>query len=243
MKVTRPANANLFLLRRTLLCGWSGSQQRVCHMHTHTASTMLSVRVPRSVSERHTRRRRAAPRPPCAGSTPPGGGDSVSRRLVDAVGAWLVAHPAPLWVVNNPLKRWVTTLTAGDYDREAASAELAQRIASDDVVVFSATYCPFSATVKRELTSRCIPFTAYEVNVLPTGKALVAELGVLIGRTSIPSVFIAGVSIGGCNDGTPGLRPLIASGGLPAALVKCSPGFRERRAELQRSGGCQADDA
>ena len=185
----------------------------------------------------HTRRRCVPPR--ADGSSP---GPELSRRLFDSVGAWLVAHPAPLWVVNNPVKRWFATLTAGDYDAVAAAAELDAAIASDDIVVFSATYCPFSARVKQDLADRCIPYTAVETNVVQNGRALVAELGKKIGRTSIPSVFIAGVSVGGCNDGTPGLRPLIAAGGLPAALAKCSPAFVERRRALQAAGKCTLRD-
>jgi hypothetical protein len=44
----------------------------------------------------------------------------------------------------------------------------------------------------------------------------------ITGRINIPSVFIGGVSVGGCNDGGPGIRPLIAQGGLDAALERCS---------------------
>mmetsp|Transcript_57771 Transcript_57771/g.130903 ORF Transcript_57771/g.130903 Transcript_57771/m.130903 type:complete len:229 (-) Transcript_57771:62-748(-) len=150
--------------------------------------------------------------------------------IYDSVGAWLVEHPAPQFLVNNPVKRWVTMKSAGSYDREAVRAELLAIIEGNDVVMFSATYCPFSFAAKRALEAEGIfDYTAVEWNTLPEGGALVAEIGELIGRTSIPSIFIGGVSIGGCNDGTPGLRPLIASGGLDAALEGCSPEFRERR--------------
>ena len=86
------------------------------------------------------------------------------------------------------------------------------------MVIFSATYCPFSARAKAELKSAGLAFTAVEHNTRPDGAALVAELGKLTGRTSIPSIFINGRSVGGCNDGTPGLRPLIASGELDSWL-------------------------
>ena len=188
------------------------------------------------VARRTSRRRCGAPAR--AGPTPP----QVSRRVVDSAGAWLVSHPAPLWLVNNPIKRWFTTATAGNYDREAAAAELEEKISSDGVVLFSATYCPFSGRVKQELNERCIPYTVYETNVMPSGPALVAEMGRKTGRTSIPSLFIAGVSIGGCYDGTPGLRPLISSGGLPAALAKCSPEFTEKHKRLQAERKCTALD-
>jgi len=135
-----------------------------------------------------------------------------------------------LWLVNNPVKRWLTTQAAGPYDAVAAAAELRRLIDSDDVVVFSATYCPFAARAKAELRAQLCPFTAVEWNTRADGGALVAELGVLTGRTSVPSIFIAGRSVGGCNDGTPGLRPLIASGELEAWLQACSPAFQARRA-------------
>jgi glutaredoxin 3 len=205
------------------------------------AATLSPLRPPAAQRLRHAPRR--APAPPlrrrhtaCAPRAGPGPADdasqTVSRRVVDAVGAWLVAHPAPLWLVNNPVKRWATTRLAGDYDAAAASAELDALIAADDVVLFSATYCPFSARAKAELRAQRVPFVTHETNVLPNGGALVAELGKRIGCTSIPSLFIAGVSIGGCNDGTPGLRPLIAAGGLEPALARCSPAFQEQRAAL-----------
>ena len=69
------------------------------------------------------------------------------------------------------------------------------------------------------------------------GYQLRAELGALTGRTSMPNVFIAGESIGGCNDGTPGLMPLIAEkGAFEAALARTSLPFRVKRAfaKLQR---------
>ena len=171
---------------------------------------------------------------------PPSGDLPLSRRAFDAVGAWLVAHPAPLWLVNNPVKRWVTQRSAGDYDHAATRAELVSLIAADGVVVFSATYCPFSYRVKYELRQASIPFTVHETNILPNGRALVAELGELTGRTSIPSIFIAGVPIGGCNDGTPGLRPLIAQGGLEAALAACSPEWQARRRQALADAAARA---
>jgi glutaredoxin 3 len=177
--------------------------------------------------------RRTATHRPCRcsprASLPPGGDAPFTRRVFEAAGAWLVAHPAPQFLVNNPLKRWVTQRSAGAYDAAATRLELEALIASDGVVIFSATYCPFSYRAKAELNSLSIPYTAYEHNTLPNGKALVAELGNKTGRTSIPAIFIAGAFIGGCNDGNPGLRPLIAQGGLENALAACGPEWQQRR--------------
>jgi glutaredoxin 3 len=155
----------------------------------------------------------------------------------DAIGAWLVQHPAPMVLVNNPLKRWVTFKAAGNYDQPKVRAELLSLIHDHDVVVISATYCPFSFAVKQALAAEGLLFTAVEWNTLPEGSALVAELGSLYGRTSIPAVFIGGEYVGGCNDGmgpaSPGIRPLIANGLLDAALEKCSPETRTARQQFK----------
>lgn len=157
----------------------------------------------------------------------------------DAVGAWLVQHPAPMVLVNNPLKRWVTSKAAGNYDQPKVRAELLSLIHDHDVVVFSATYCPFSFAVKQTIAAEGLPFTAVEWNTLPEGSALVAELGALYGRTSIPAVFIGGEYVGGCNDGmgpeSPGIRPFIANGLLDAALENCSPETRVARQRFKEA--------
>ncbi|ACO67445.1 predicted protein, partial [Micromonas commoda] len=73
-------------------------------------------------------------------------------------------------------------------------------IASDDVVVFSATYCPFSAAAKAALDDAGVPFTAVEWNQTEGGAGFAPALATLTGRSSIPSVWIAGECVGGCND-------------------------------------------
>lgn len=159
----------------------------------------------------------------------------------DAVGRWLVAHPAPQWVVNSPAKTRFTAFLASvldpEFDLDASSAAVAALIASDDVVVFSATYCPFSAAAKQALAAEGVPFTAVEWNTTEGGAGFAPALARRTGRSSIPHVFIAGESIGGCNDGNPGIRPLIASGGLDAKLAKCSKKTQDARAAFLEARG------
>ena len=159
----------------------------------------------------------------------------------DAVGRWLVAHPAPQWVVNSPAKTRFTAFLASvldpEFDLDASSAAVAALIASDDVVVFSATYCPFSAAAKRALTAEGVPFTAVEWNETKGGAGFAPALAARTGRSSIPHVFIGGRSVGGCNDGDPGIRPLIASGGLDAALAGCSKKTLDARAAFLEARG------
>jgi len=167
----------------------------------------------------------------------------------DAVGRWLVAHPAPQWVVNSPAKTKATAFLASvlnpEFDVEVSKSAVQKWIASDDVVVFSATYCPFSAAAKQALKAEGVPFTAVEWNKTQGGAGFAPALAELYGRSSIPHVFIAGRSIGGCNDGTPGIRPLIASGELDEALLECSQRTRDARAAFlnERRGDVRRDTA
>jgi glutaredoxin 3 len=53
------------------------------------------------------------------------------------------------------------------------------------------------------------------------GKAIRAELGDIIGRTSVPAIWIKQQYIGGCNDGGPtngGIVALLNNGQLDAML-------------------------
>ena len=151
----------------------------------------------------------------------------------DAVGRWLVDNPAPQWLVNSPLKTKVTELLAGtldaDFNLEASETRVRELVASDDVVVFSATYCPFSAAAKAALRGGR---SLHRRRVEPDSRRrrLRPALASVTGRSSIPHVFIGGVSVGGCNDGDPGIRPLIKQGGLDAALERCSEETRAARA-------------
>ena len=185
------------------------------------------------------------------GQSPPAAGPS--RRLFsvglfaplgaayDAVGRWLVAHPAPQWVVNSPAKTKFTSFLASvldpEFDLDASKAAVEKLIASDDVVVFSATYCPFSAAAKKALTAEGVPFTAVEWNETKGGAGFAPALAEITGRSSIPHVFVCGKSVGGCNDGNPGIRPLIASGGLDEALAGCSQKTRDARAAFLEARG------
>ena len=61
-----------------------------------------------------------------------------------------------------------------------------------------------------------------ELDEVRDGKAIRAEMADLIGRTSVPAIWIGGVFIGGCNDGPTkdrgGIVQLNDSGELDAML-------------------------
>ena len=113
----------------------------------------------------------------------------------------------------------VVAVLAGDYDVKATSARLDAMIASSPVVVFSQTSCPYCKKAKALLAEVGATRTAViELDALGAeGHALRVELGKRTGRSSVPSVFIAGASVGGFSDG-PGVSALQAQGKLVPML-------------------------
>jgi glutaredoxin 3 len=117
-------------------------------------------------------------------------------------------------------KQFVADLVAGDYDIEATSQRIDEFVKSDQVVMFSFTSCPFCRRAKDYLESSGIAYQSMELDELPDnqGNEIRAELGKKTMRTSVPSIFIKGQYIGGCNDG-PGLLSLAESGELDKLLA------------------------
>lgn len=120
-------------------------------------------------------------------------------------------------VASNPIgyrfKQWVADIVAGDYDQEATRSKVDDFISSNEIAMFSFTTCPFCRRAKDALEERGVAFQSLELDELEgnTGNEIRAELGRKTKRTSVPSIFVLGKYIGGCNDG-PGLLPLMESG-------------------------------
>uniref|UniRef100_A0A0D9YV16 Glutaredoxin domain-containing protein n=1 Tax=Oryza glumipatula TaxID=40148 RepID=A0A0D9YV16_9ORYZ len=73
-------------------------------------------------------------------------------------------------------------------------------VASSPVVVFSKTYCPFCARVKRLLAELAAGYKAVELDVESDGSELQSALADWTGQRTVPCVFIKGKHIGGCDD-------------------------------------------
>lgn len=116
-------------------------------------------------------------------------------------------------------KQFVADIVAGEYDKEETETYVNNFVASNDIAMFSFSTCPFCRRAKDFLDDSGISYTAIELDELPEnrGNEIRAELGRLTRRTSVPSIFVRGQFIGGCNDG-PGLLPLAESGELGAML-------------------------
>ena len=87
--------------------------------------------------------------------------------------------------------------------------------------MYSLSSCPFCKEAKGILSGMGAVYTIVEVDVDEGGMAKKAELGGIIGRTSLPAVFAGGNFLGGCNDGgLGGIATLHKKGELAPLLIK-----------------------
>jgi len=112
-------------------------------------------------------------------------------------------------------KQFVADIVAGEYDQVRSTEGVEDFIGTGKVTMYSFTTCPFCRRAKDYLDVEGIEYSVVELDELPgnEGNEIRATLGRMTQRTSVPSIFINGKYIGGCNDG-PGLLPLANSGEL-----------------------------
>ncbi|GAB0497263.1 hypothetical protein MMPV_008587 [Pyropia vietnamensis] len=95
-------------------------------------------------------------------------------------------------------------------------------VASQPVLIFSKSYCPYSARAKAALAAAvpagAPPPTVIELDLREDGAALQAALQAATGRSTVPNVFIGGHPVGGSEE----VAALAAEGKLDA-LVREAP--------------------
>jgi glutaredoxin 3 len=94
-------------------------------------------------------------------------------------------------------------------------------IQENPVLFLSFETCPYCVKAKAILDSKNAKYTNIDLRNDSDGKAIRAELGTLIGRTSVPAIFINQQYVGGCNDGGPnngGIVSLQQNGQLDSML-------------------------
>ena len=101
----------------------------------------------------------------------------------------------------NEGKKALVKSFAGEYDAAAIRARINQLVQQNDVLMLSFTTWPFCIQAKEVLDGKSAKYTAVELDKDPDGKAIRAELGDMVGRTSVPAIWIGGTFVGGCNDG------------------------------------------
>ncbi|CAN0027416.1 unnamed protein product [Ectocarpus sp. 12 AP-2014] len=74
-----------------------------------------------------------------------------------------------------------------------------KEIDSNNVVVFSKSYCPFCTRTKNLFAGLGVDATVYELDQMDDGEAIQAILGAKTGQTTVPNVFVKGTHVGG-ND-------------------------------------------
>jgi glutaredoxin 3 len=118
-------------------------------------------------------------------------------------------------------KKKLVKSMAGEYDVEAVQARTNGLINDNPVLMLSFTTCPFCVKAKAVLDGKNAKYTVVELDADPDGKAIRAEMGAIVGRTSVPAIWIGQEFVGGCNDGPMGgVVKLSEEGKLDAMLKK-----------------------
>lgn len=73
-------------------------------------------------------------------------------------------------------------------------------ITSNDVVVFSKSYCPFCTSTKQLFSSMNIDAKVIELNEMDDGNEIQGALLDMSGQRTVPNVFIKGKHLGGNDD-------------------------------------------
>ncbi|XP_034191847.1 uncharacterized protein LOC117609514 [Osmia lignaria lignaria] len=92
--------------------------------------------------------------------------------------------------------------------------QVEQLIASDAVVIFSKTQCPYCKMAKQVFDNMQKKYTAIELDEREDGDEIQSILGVMTGARTVPRVFVKGVCLGGGTD----IKKLYESGELQKKL-------------------------
>jgi glutaredoxin 3 len=121
--------------------------------------------------------------------------------------------------LNEGKKALVKSL-AGDYDAAAVRARMDGLVKDNSVLMLSFATCPFCIKAKQLLNEKGATYKVVELDQDPDGKAIRAEMGDMLGRTSVPAIWIGGDFVGGCNDGPMGGLMSLNDGGKLDGMLK-----------------------
>jgi len=85
-----------------------------------------------------------------------------------------------------------------------------ESVATNKVMLFSKSYCPFCDKAKTVFDKMNVEYGAIELDKVNDGSEIQAELLAMTGQRTVPSVWINSKHIGGCDD----TLKLYSSGGL-----------------------------
>ena len=84
-------------------------------------------------------------------------------------------------------------------------------MAQPDIVIYSASWCPYCARALALLKSKDVQVTVIDVDAQPDKRA---EMQSRTGRRTVPQIYIGDRHVGGCDD----LHELDRTGGLDPLL-------------------------
>ena len=127
---------------------------------------------------------------------------------------------------GRPRRRHVTSAFFGKKDDGETKriADLVRtKIETNDVIVWSKSYCPFCVKAKKALDAMEVPYEAIEIDRVNEERLIQDALQDMSKQRTVPNVFVAGVHVGGCDD----TLAEIASGKLQERLKSAGVSFAE----------------
>jgi glutaredoxin 3 len=82
----------------------------------------------------------------------------------------------------------------------SSSAFIQNAIETNQVVIFSKSYCPYCANTKNLFASLGITPAIYELDQMESGREIQASLQELTGQRTVPNVFVKSKHLGGNDD-------------------------------------------
>jgi glutaredoxin 3 len=143
---------------------------------------------------------------------------------------------------GSPFKQSIANVFAGEYDQEAVKASAMELIQSAPLVMFTWESSPSCKQAKVAFETACANVTIVRLDdPWAQGNPLRAEIGKIVGRSSLPMIFLNGEYIGGYDGGTsedaPGILKMAFQGTLLPKLqaggVIMAPGTA-RKAVLRK---------
>lgn len=97
--------------------------------------------------------------------------------------------------------RMTTSMDSYSMKNDSVANRVKDLIQSHKVIIFSKSYCPFCLKVKKLFENELhVPFKAIELDHDKEGISIQDYLKTITGQKTVPSVFIQGQHIGGCDS-------------------------------------------
>lgn len=141
---------------------------------------------------------------------------------------------------GSDFKQSIANVLAGEYDQEAAKAEAMELIQSAPLVMFAWESSPSCKQAKAafELSGAAVTIVRLD-DPWAKGNILRAEIGKMVGRSSLPMIFLNGEYIGGYDGGVseeaPGILKMAFQGTLLPKLKAADAMMAPAAAEWQFS--------